>query len=821
MTTAAGAWLALGLALAPAQDCAQWTGAFLEALGEVRAGDVEAREVLATSAERLCAECARCDARDVAAYYLGLDEAARTRGLEAEARFAALFGAVQSAGREGLSGEAWAAERERVLAELRALADGVANEADYVPAARALALAARLEVERLSGASAPDDSERAARAEDEVARALALYERAGLVTPRLEPLWLGARLDLAAHRRSEARAGFEEVARLAVAVARDDWREHALRGLVQLAREAGDARSEDRLLAELASFRGPDQSWPLARDWAGRLLAEDHAEEALAFLERHAPDETAHARDRAEWDLCTGAALLRLGDRASAREHLEAAATRAPSEVALLALAQLALEEERGFEVRALLDDADRLETLGPAARAEAHRILGEERLRAGDAAGALLELEDALEIAFEWRRSLAGSLADGDAGRPAFESVFGEWAGLHTLALAADALRREGREFEALRRIAEGHSISLREARAGAAGLRERAGGRDPGQVSTDDLAAWVARSELGLVGWVLGADSGVVAWACEVDGERVTRAAPLAVGRTDVAEAARRMRAAALSGDDARLAREGRAVRAALLPDALWDALVARARALGPEARLTALVHGPLERLPLEALPLDGGGLVDDLLVLAALPGLPDARPSAHASAEWSLLGAPRASAGLPELPGAARELDELAALRPAAQRVGGADFTRARLEAALASGRALHVATHLVADADGELALVVDDGRVSTADVRRAAAASPLVVLTACESAGGAYVDGQGLHGLARALFESGVRALVVTAWPVADEPARAFGVELHRGLLAGHDPARAARDARASLRRAGVRAAEWAAFRALAP
>jgi CHAT domain-containing protein len=814
----------LALALFAAQDCAQWTDTFRSALAQVREGDAAARGVLSASAEALCAECARCDAREVATYYLALEGEARERGLAAEARFGELFAAVQSAGREGLVGPDWARERERILRELRALAGSAASEPDFVPAARALALAARLEVERLSGASAADDAERAERAGEEARAALELYRRAGLVTPRLEPLWLVARLDLAAGRRADARAGFAEVARLAAAVAADDWREHGLRGLVELAREAGDARAQDRLLAELASFRSPRESWPLARDWAARLLAEDHAEEALDFLERTAPGEAAHARDRAEWELCAGAALLRLGDSEAARALLESAAERAPGEVAVLALAQLALEEQRGFEVQALLAAPGRLESLSPAARAEAHRILGEERLRAGDAAGALPELERSLAIAFEWRRSLAGGLDDAQEQDTVLESVFGEWAGLHTLALAAEALRREDRALEALRRIAEGHSLSLREARAGAAGLRARALGRAPGEIGEDDLAAWIGSSELGLVGWVLGADFGVVALAWSgADGSVVAHAARVDVGRAEVAEAARRMREAALAGDGARLAREGHAVRAALLPDSLLAPLLERARRLGRDARLIALVHGPLERLALEALPLEHGGLLDDALVLAALPGLPDARPGnvADAPAQWTLLGAARASEAHAELPGAARELEELGTLHPQAERAAGAEFTRARLAAALASGRALHLATHLVEDEHGELALVADDGLWTTADVRSGAAPSPLIVLTACESAGGAWVDGQGLHGLARALLESGTRALVVTAWPVADEPARAFGVAFHRALLAGAAPARAARDARAALRAAGVPASEWAAFRALAP
>jgi CHAT domain-containing protein len=100
-----------------------------------------------------------------------------------------------------------------------------------------------------------------------------------------------------------------------------------------------------------------------------------------------------------------------------------------------------------------------------------------------------------------------------------------------------------------------------------------------------------------------------------------------------------------------------------------------------------------------------------------------------------------------------------------------------------------------------------------------VREHAAPLPLVVLPACETGGGAFVDAQGLHGLARAFLESGARELVVTSWPVQDEPARRFSLAFHRALLAGATPARAARSARAALRAEGLAAAEWAAFRVL--
>jgi tetratricopeptide (TPR) repeat protein len=825
---------ALPLQTAPQQapqepDCAELTQGFLESLAAWRSGDAERGESLRLLGDELCRRCERCDAAAVAGYYLALAPDALRAGLDAEQRFTALFEAVQEAGQEGVVGEAWRAERERLGAELRALYEDVRGAPDWVPAARALSLAARLEIEALE--LEPDldplaGAERLVQARADVGEALELFERAGFATPQLEPRWLAARIDLAERRFKEARRGFEELGALATKASNLDYREHALRGLARLARAAGDARSEDRLLVELAEISDPRTSWPLARDWAARLLAEDHAEEALDFLERCAPPAGAHRLDELEWHLSMGAALSRLGELEAAREHLERAATGAPSESAVLALAQLALEEGRGFEVRDLVSDPERRAGFSARGQAEALRLLGEEALEAGDAEGALRELDGALRAAESWREALAARLggAQDALGPGGVESVFGEWAGLHTLALYADAARRCGRPLEGLRRIAEGHSRSLREARAGSRWLQALASGQDPAAVSPGDLEAWIRQAELGLVAWVVGADFGVVVHAWSEGGQIRSLAARLPRGRAAMADQARRLREAVVSGDAAWLASEALSARAAVLPDEIAAGLEERARAAGPDARLLLIAHGPLERIPFELLPLGAPGQVlDELCTVLALPGLPDALPqppTARAGMAWSLCGPPPEVAGWPSLPAAEREIAELAELHPNAWRVSGESFTAAELAKGLASGRAMHLATHLTMDGDSGPALLLAGGERADAEfVREHAAQLPLVVLPACETGGGAFVDAQGLHGLARAFLEAGARELVVTLWPVQDDPARRFSIAFHRALLEGATPARAARAARAALRSEGLGAAEWAAFRVL--
>ena len=93
-------------------------------------------------------------------------------------------------------------------------------------------------------------------------------------------------------------------------------------------------------------------------------------------------------------------------------------------------------------------------------------------------------------------------------------------------------------------------------------------------------------------------------------------------------------------------------------------------------------------------------------------------------------------------------------------------------------------------------------------------------PMVVLDACETAGGRFVDAEGLQGISRAFLESGTRNLVVTLWPVDDASARGFAVALHRALIEGDRPSVAVDRARRALRAKGHNVADWAAFRAMA-
>jgi CHAT domain-containing protein len=90
--------------------------------------------------------------------------------------------------------------------------------------------------------------------------------------------------------------------------------------------------------------------------------------------------------------------------------------------------------------------------------------------------------------------------------------------------------------------------------------------------------------------------------------------------------------------------------------------------------------------------------------------------------------------------------------------------------------------------------------------------------LVVLSGCESAGGAAQPGEGVSGFAAAFLSAGVPAVVATLWPVDDRTAALLMERFYQGLLDGSTAAAALRRAQLDVaRRAGTaHPVHWAGF-----
>ena len=387
-------------------------------------------------------------------------------------------------------------------------------------------------------------------------------------------------------------------------------------------------------------------------------------------------------------------------------------------------------------------------------------------------------------------------------------------------MALLAEALAEDGNALEAARVIEDYQSRTLRREDEEVRRLRAIAGldvHRTP--VTTGQLLAWARNNDCGLITWVVGADSSVVA---HVGADGDAYAQRIDYGRSEVQDAARRLRESILAQRGSATETLGREIRSALIP----EAVTRRLSGFDPGARLLVLLHGPMETLPIEVLPFEEGSL-DQSFNLVCLPGLPAARPGVLLEdfGTWHLLGAP-VDTGLAPLPGAREELTELSALHANAKLATGAAFDKDAIRSALSGRACLHVATHLIEACPREkrrfpaIGLSLSGGVTMCAqEVAEIEPNLPLVVLSACESGGGRLVDSHGLQGLARAFLEGGTRNLIVTQWPVEDRAARLFALSFHQLLKQGNTPSRAARGARAQLRESNHSAADWAAFRFL--
>jgi CHAT domain-containing protein len=286
-------------------------------------------------------------------------------------------------------------------------------------------------------------------------------------------------------------------------------------------------------------------------------------------------------------------------------------------------------------------------------------------------------------------------------------------------------------------------------------------------------------------------------------------------------------------------RTRRQSALATAALSEAVLWPALA------GLEAhRLLVIGDGVLHYIPFAALPLpatagDGraGRLVIDsyevvyvpsasvlatlrrreatrdpapggLAVLAdpVVSGLPGTEP-AHADAHT-------------RLPHAHREAESIAALLPADQVLLLLDRAATEEQATsgvLAGYRILHFATHAVIDerhpelsgialSPSSSAARPGDGYLRLHELFTLDLPADLVVLSACRTALGEPVRGDGLIGLTRGFFFAGASRLIVSLWEVPDAATAELMRELYRGILTDRlAPALALRRAQQRVRR----------------
>jgi CHAT domain-containing protein len=185
-----------------------------------------------------------------------------------------------------------------------------------------------------------------------------------------------------------------------------------------------------------------------------------------------------------------------------------------------------------------------------------------------------------------------------------------------------------------------------------------------------------------------------------------------------------------------------------------------------------------------------------------------------------------------GLPRLRFTRREADAILAAAPGAG-LRALDFRASRATAASASlrdYRFVHFATHGMLDSlhpelSGLVLSLVDaegrpqNGYLDLQDVYNLDLPAELVVLSACETALGRAVSGEGLVGLTRGFMYAGAQRVVASLWRVDDVATAELMGRFYRAMLrGGRRPADALRQAKVDMWKQGEWRSPyyWAAF-----
>ena len=173
------------------------------------------------------------------------------------------------------------------------------------------------------------------------------------------------------------------------------------------------------------------------------------------------------------------------------------------------------------------------------------------------------------------------------------------------------------------------------------------------------------------------------------------------------------------------------------------------------------------------------------------------------------------PLDSRGLTALTGAAEEARNLAELYGTEPFIGSRKATEENLRTEVAGKDIVLLASHGILNDESPLRSHIvlapsgensdTDGLLTVQEVYGLdLTAANLVVLSACETAGGKLSSGDDLVGLTRAFIYAGTPSLVATLWAVNDESTKILMVQFHKNIKDGMNYAEALGEAQAYLR-----------------
>ncbi|MCL5773948.1 MAG: tetratricopeptide repeat protein [Firmicutes bacterium] len=154
-----------------------------------------------------------------------------------------------------------------------------------------------------------------------------------------------------------------------------------------------------------------------------------------------------------------------------------------------------------------------------------------------------------------------------------------------------------------------------------------------------------------------------------------------------------------------------------------------------------------------------------------------------------------------GLPPLPGTKEEVEEIARIYAGGKIFVGKKATIEDVKKNAAKGTLVHFATHGILDSSYPLfsGLVFSDGILTTSDIFGLDLKANLVVLSACNTAGGRISNGDEIVGISRAFMYAGTPTVIATLWSIADVSTAELMQDFYKRLKQGKSKGAALQEA----------------------
>lgn len=222
----------------------------------------------------------------------------------------------------------------------------------------------------------------------------------------------------------------------------------------------------------------------------------------------------------------------------------------------------------------------------------------------------------------------------------------------------------------------------------------------------------------------------------------------------------------------------------------------------------------HGRLHGLPFHAL-FDGRRYFSEGRTTSVAPS-----SAIYCQAEAVRQGQGAVVFGVPDAaaPQIAAEAQEIAGMLPGAQLYLGEAANLAQLEAAGATARYVHLATHGKFRRDNPWfsSIQLGDGPLNLYDLYRLRLPVELVTLSGCSTGVSAILGGDELVGLVRGLLQAGAQSALLSLWDVSDTSTLVFMKFFYRKLAEGAGTAQALQEAQHQTRAEFPHPFYWAPF-----